>query len=252
MKRLLFALALSLPLLSLAAPSQAITITYSDKTQKVAPYFDFRGNYDLPFNLNINGYAAFAPDLSSFVSPIVSTSTGSDLASQIGAQIKWDVLADTNLNLGYNIGIFDLDLLLGHIKGSVTPYLGYRHMWTFTGNVNGNNTNTQAQGAHYGARFNLGLPLGFSGFAYAEASTLFGGSFERDGVSQALVTNGTTLPGFGLGVNWQLPFINLASAYVGYRAFFLPANLRRDPVLDGKLEMVNGLSLGLNFLFFGI
>lgn len=249
MKRLMLALALSLPMLALAAPSQAITITYSDKTQKVAPYFDFRGSYDLPFNLNINGYAAFAPDLSSFVTPIPTAGvSNSDIASQIGSMIKWDTLADVNLNLGYRFALFDA---LG-FSGTIMPYLGYRHFWTFTGDANGQNTNTSAQGAHYGGRFTLGLPLGFSAYAYGEASTLFAGSFEQGGTTTPITTNSLTLPGFGLGVNWQLPFINLASAYVGYKGFFLPADLRRDATFDSGTELVNGFSFGLNFLFFGI
>lgn len=260
MKKLLACLALScliLPLTQLVQPVQAITITYSDKTQKVAPYFDFRGNYDLPFNLNINGYLGFAPDLSSFVSPIPGTSGSSasssgDLAAQIAQYVKWDSMLDLNLNLGYNVQLFDLDALIGHISGKITPYAGYRHLFTFTGNLNNENTNTQAQGVHYGARFNLGLPLGFSGFAYAEASTLFGGSFERAGASQALQANSLTLPGYGLGVNWALPFVNLASAYIGYKGFFLPADLRHDANLDSGIELVHGLSIGANILFFGI
>lgn len=252
MKRLALAFALSLPLLSLATPSQAITLTYSDKTQKVAPYFDFRGSYDLPFNLNVNGYVALAPDLSSFVTPELSNSTAtsnSDIASQIGAMIKWDTLADVNLNLGYKFALFDV---LG-FNASITPYLGYRQFWTFTGNANNQSTNTSAQGAHYGGRFNLGLPLGFSAFAYAEASTLFAGSIETGGVSQPIVTNNLTLPGFGLGLNWQLPFVNLASAYVGYKGFFLPTDLRHsDTTFNNGISLVNGISFGFNVLFFGI
>ncbi|MEZ0368739.1 MAG: hypothetical protein ACAI44_06555 [Candidatus Sericytochromatia bacterium] len=248
-RRITSLLALSCLLLPLAAPASAFTLTYSDKTQKVAPFFDFRGSYDLPFNLNVNGYVGIAPDLSSFISPLpASSSSGSDLASQISQYVKWDSMADLNLNLGYRFQLFDV---IG-LSGSLMPYLGYRHMFTFTGAFNGTNTNTQAQGAHYGARFTLGLPLGFTGFAYAEASSLFGGSFEQGGTSSALQTNGVTLPGYGLGVNWQLPFLNLASAYAGYRGFFLPTDLRLDNNLDSGITLVHGLSLGFNVLFFGV
>lgn len=238
--------------LALSAPAGAVTLTYSDKTQKVAPFFDFRGSYDLPFNLNVNGYLGFAPDLSSFISPFPQAAASGDvLKDQISNWARWDTLADFNLNLGYKFGLFDV---VG-ISGAIVPYVGYRHMFTFTGNFDGSQvkpTNSQAQGIHYGARFNLGLPLGFSGFAYAEASTLVGGSFESNGSSTALQTNGMTLPGYGLGLNWQLPFVNLASAYAGYRGFFLPTDLRLDSNLDSGTTLIHGLSLGVNFLFFGI
>ncbi|PKL75325.1 MAG: hypothetical protein CVV27_15970 [Candidatus Melainabacteria bacterium HGW-Melainabacteria-1] len=245
-------LALSCLLLPLSQAASAVTLTYSDKTQKVAPFFDFRGSYDLPFNLNVNGYLGFAPDLSSFISPFPSAAGSGDvLKDQISNWARWDTLADLNLNIGYRFQLFDV---VG-LNGSIMPYLGYRHMFTFTGNFDGNQvtpTNSQAQGIHYGARFNLGLPLGFSGFAYAEASSLVGGSFEQSGTTTAMMTNGVTLPGYGVGINWQLPFINLASAYAGYRGFFLPTDLRLDANLNEGVTLVHGLSLGANFLFFGI
>lgn len=250
---LLFAASLTLLSFIQAVPTaEAITLTYSEKTKKVAPYFDFRANYDLPFNLNINGYAALAPDLSSFVTPLIPAGQSGDLASQIASYVKWDTLLDLNLNLGYKVNLFDLDLVLGHLNGSLMPYVGYRHMFTFTGDLSGGNTSSQNQGAHYGARFNLGLPLGFSAFAYAEASTLFGSSFERSGTSQSINPNNLTLPGYGIGANWTLPFINAASAYAGYRGFFLPADLRHGTPFSGKTELIHGLNFGLNFLFFGI
>lgn len=249
MKRRLFAM-IACTCLVMQLPAQAITLTYSDKTQKVAPYFDFRGSYDLPFNLNVNGFLGIAPDLSSFISPLPPSATrsGSDLPSQIASQIKWDSLLDLNLNLGYKFKLFDV---IG-FSGTLMPYLGYRHMFTFTGDLNNNSTNTQAQGMHYGARFLLGLPLGFSGFAYAEASTLLGGSFDQGSTHSAMNTHNVTLPGFGLGLNWQLPILNLASAYAGYKGFFLPTDLRLDNNLDSGISLVHGIDFGVNFLFFGI
>lgn len=247
MKKQLFGLIL-LGAFSLGLPAQAITITYSDKTQKVAPYFDFRGSFDLPFNLNLNGGLGVAPDLASFISPLAAPSSGTSLADQISQYVKWDSLLDVNLNLGYRIRLFDG---LG-FSGTLMPYLGYRHLFTFTGAFNGTSTNTQAQGVHYGGRFSLGLPLGFSAYAFAEATTLFGGSFDQGDTHSALVTNSETLPGFGLGVNWQLPLLNLASAYAGYKGFFLPTDLRLDNQLDSGLTLINGFNFGLNFLFFGI
>jgi hypothetical protein len=96
------------------------------------------------------------------------------------------------------------------------------------------------------------LPLGFSGFAYAEASTLLGGTYSLGGESQSLATNNTTLPSYGVGVNWSLPVLNMASVYAGYRGFFLPADLRQGPVLSGDLELVHGVSIGASLLWFGI
>lgn len=247
-------LAASLSVLGLATPrpAEALTLTYSERTQRVAPYFEFRGGYDLPFNLNISGYGAFAPDLSSFVNPLPdSASTGNLLTDEINRLVRWDTLADVNLNLGYRFRLFDLDAMIGRINASLVPYAGYRQFWTFTGTLD-SQTNTAAGGLHYGARFNLGLPLGFSGFAYAEASTLLNGNYSQGGESQSLATNNTTLPGYGVGVNWSLPLLNMASVYAGYRGFFLPADLRQGPALSGDIELVHGLSIGASLLWFGI
>lgn len=218
---------------------EAITITYSDKTQKPAALLEFRGNYDLPFNLNINGYIAGAPDLASFISPINS------------AAFKWDMLADTNLNLGYRFQLFDIDAFIGHIQSSIMPYAGYRQYWTFTGDLDGQ-TNSSASGLHYGARLNVGLPLGLSGYAYAEASSLISGSFEQGGNAEPLQTNGLTLPGYGLGLNWTLPILNAASVYAGYRGFFLPGDLRMSNAYNGSMELIHGISIGASILWFGI
>ncbi|MGV3526457.1 MAG: hypothetical protein ACO1RX_19725 [Candidatus Sericytochromatia bacterium] len=239
--------------ISLAAAAEAVTLTYSDKTQRVAPYFEFRGSQDLPFNLNINGSVGFAPDLSSFITPFPhSASTGNVLSDQINNWARWDNLVDANLNLGYRFQLFDVNALIGQVNGHLMPYAGYRQLWTNTGALNGDQLSTQAGALHYGARFTLGLPLGFSGFAYGEASSLLSGSVSRNGMSEALATNGVTLPGYGVGVNWNFPFLNLASVYAGYRGFFLPEDLRLGNSLNGQLTLVHGVSLGASVLWFGI
>lgn len=238
--------------LLLTPAAQAVTLTYSETTQKVAPWFKFEGDYNLPFNLFVKGHVGFAPDLSSFINPLpASQSSSSGLAAEIDRFVNFDALADANLNLGYRFQLFDVDALVGHIQGNISPYAGYRHIWTFTGTLS-NQTYTQMPGLHYGAQFNLGLPLGFTGYAYGEATTLLGGSFEQGGVSQPLQSQGQTLPGFGVGVNWQLPFLNLASAYVGYNGFFLPTDLRKSATLSGEQTLVHGVSLGASVLWFGI
>lgn len=249
-------LVLSLSVLGISlgvAPAEALTITYSEKTQRPAPLLDFRAGYDLPFNLNINGKVAFAPDLSSFVAPPLANSgaTGNALTDLINQQVKWDALLDTNLNLGYRFELFDLDVAIGHVQSSLMPYAGYRQYWTFTGTLS-QQTNSSARGLHYGARWNLGLPLGFSGYAYAEATTLMGGSFEQGGNSEELQTNGLTLPGYGVGVNWTLPILNAASVYAGYQGFFLPGDLRMSNSYNGSTELIHGISVGASLLWFGI
>lgn len=239
--------------IAFSPPAQAITITYSETTQRPAPLFEFRGNYDLPFNLNINGSAAFAPDLASFVTPIASSSasSGNVLRDLINNAITVDTLTDLNLNLGYKIDLFDLNALIGQISGNIMPYAGYRHYFTYTINQ-GDQITSNAGGPNYGARFNLGLPLGFTGYAYAEASTLLGGQYEFAGNSSELQTQNLTLPAYGLGVNWTLPIFNAASLYAGYRGFFLPADLRQGASYSGDLELIHGLSFGGSILFFGI
>ena len=248
-------LALSLSTLTFTIPSltptaKAITLTYSETTEKVAPWFDFKGDFNLPFNLFLKGGIGFAPDLSSFVNPLPASGSNG-IAGEIDRFINADILASGNLNLGYRFQLFDLNLGVGNLKANISPYAGYRHMYTFTGTLS-EQTHTQLPGLHYGAQFNLGLPLGFSGYAFAEATSLIDGSFEKGGVKETLKTNGTTLPGFGAGLNWQLPFVNLASAYIGYQGFFLPSDLRLSSSLSGDTTLVHGVSIGANILWFGI
>ncbi|MGE3728542.1 MAG: hypothetical protein AB7I41_23530 [Candidatus Sericytochromatia bacterium] len=251
-------LALAAASFALAPQAEAITITYSDKTQRVAPYFDFRGDYDLPFNLNVSGSLGFTPDLSSFVPPLAVSSgnTGSDLLSQAIASIKWDTLFDLQLNAGYNLQLLGLDIGIGKISTTVTPYLGYRHMFTSTGSLTSaltaTPTNSQLMGVNYGAKLKLGLPLGFSGYGYVGASTLLGGSIDQGSGATPINTKNMTLPEFGLGAAWNLPIFNLASIYLGYRGFFLPSDLRLNSSLDNGTSLVHGLNGGINVLFFGI
>lgn len=242
-------LATSLPL----QQAQALTVTYSDKTQRIAPYFDFRGDYDLPFNLNLSGSLGITPDLASFVPPLVSSgNAGADPLSQILGRLKWDTLADLQLNAGYNLNLFSLDLGLGKLSTTLTPYLGYRHMFTSTGGLSTSPTNSQLMGINYGARVRVGLPLGFSGYGYVGASSLVGGSIDQGSGSQPINTQGLVLPEFGAGASWHLPIIDLASVYLGYRGFFLPADLRLSNSLSNGSVLVHGLSAGVNVLFFGI
>jgi hypothetical protein len=234
--------------------AEAVTFTYSDKTQRIAPYFDFRGDYDLPFNLNISGSLGFTTDLASFVPPLaVSTgSGGSDLLSQAISNLKWDALVDLQLNAGYNFQLLGLDLGIGKLTTTLTPYAGYRHMFTSTGSITAAPTNSQLMGLNYGAKVKVGLPLGFTGYGFLGASTLMGGSLDQGGGAVAIDTKGMTLPEFGFGAAWNLPIFNLASVYLGYRGFFLPSDLRLSASLDNGTSLVHGLSAGFNILFFGI
>ncbi|PIQ28386.1 hypothetical protein COW36_03850 [bacterium (Candidatus Blackallbacteria) CG17_big_fil_post_rev_8_21_14_2_50_48_46] len=240
---------------SFGLQAQALTFTYSDKTQRVAPYFDFRGDYDLPFNLNIAGSLGFTNDLSSFVSPLSPGSgnaAGSDLLSQALSQIKWDALTDLQLNLGYNFNFVNLDLGIGKVAATVTPYLGYRHMFTSTGSLSASPTNSQLMGVNYGARLKIGLPLGFSGYGYLAASSLLSGSLDQGSGGTPIQTNGMVLPEFGAGAAWHLPILDLASIYLGYRGFFLPNDLRLSSSFTNGSSLVHGVSAGVNVLFFGI
>lgn len=244
-----------LPMLGLmvitAPQAHAITLTYSEATQKIAPWFDFKGDFDLPFNLFIKGNVGLAPDLASFVNPLPASSGSSGLAAEIDRFINFDVLASGNIDLGYRFKLVDLNLGIGKLQANLSPYAGYKHMWTFTGTLN-EQTYTQLPGIHYGTQLNVGLPLGFSAYAFAEATSLLNGSFEKGGVSETLMANGTTLPGFGLGLNWDLPFVKLASAYVGYKGFYLPEDLRLSSNLSGDTTLIHGVSIGATLLWFGI
>lgn len=236
---------------TLALPAQAITLTYSETTQKIAPWFDFQGRFALPFNLFLQGNVGLAPDLASFVNPLPNQSNSSGLAAEIDRFINFDVLASGSLALGYRFDLFNLNLGIGSLQADLSPYAGYRHMWTFTGTLN-SQTYSQLPGLHYGTQLNVGLPLGFSAYAFAEATSLLNGTYETGGVSETLQANGTTLPGFGAGVNWELPFVKLATAYVGYKGFFLPTDLRLSNSLSGDTTLVHGVSIGASFLWFGI
>jgi hypothetical protein len=231
--------------------AKAVTLTYSEATQKIAPWFDFQGNFDLPFNLFIKGNVGLAPDLASFVNPLPASSGSSGLAAEIDRYINFDVLASGNLDLGYRFNLLDLNLGIGKLQANLSPYAGYKHMWTFTGTLN-EQTYTQLPGIHYGTQLNVGLPLGFSAYAFAEATSLLNGSFQKGGVSETLMANGTTLPGFGVGLNWDLPFVKLASAYVGYKGFYLPEDLRLSSSLSGDTTLIHGVSIGATLLWFGI
>ncbi len=235
--------------------AEALTLTYSDKTQRVAPYFDFRGDYDLPFNLNLSGSLGLTPDLASFVPPVSGVAggnVGADLISQALANLKYDVLADLQLNGGYNFRLLDLNLGIGQLSTSLIPYVGYRQMWTWSGGLTTTSGSSQLNGINYGAKVKVGLPLGFSGYAYAGASTLLGGSQERGGDRQTLNTGGMMLPEFGAGAAWNLPLVNLASVYLGYRGWYLPADLRLNTDFKQGSLLVHGVSLGFNVLFFGV
>lgn len=233
--------------------AQALTITYSDKTQRIAPYFDFRGAYDLPFNLHVSASLGITPDLASFVPPLISSGhTATDPLSQILSQLKWDTLVDLQLNAGYNFHLLHLDLGLGSLSTTLTPYLGYRHMFTSTGGLGSAPTQSQLMGVNYGARLRVGLPLGFSGYGYVGASSLFAGSIDQGSGNQPIDTKATILPEFGVGASWHLPVIDLASVYLGYRGFFLPADLRLGTSLSHGNILIHGLSAGVNVLFFGI
>lgn len=253
--RLYKTLACALPafgaLLFTAPQVKAVTLTYSEATQKIAPWFDFQGRFDLPFNLFLKGNVGLAPNLASFVNPLPASGGSSGLAAEIDRFINFDVLASGNLDLGYRFDLVDLNLGIGKLQANISPYAGYKHMFTFTGTLN-EQTYSQLPGIHYGTQLNVGLPLGFSAYAFAEATSLLNGSFEKGGVSETLLTNGTTLPGFGVGLNWDLPFVKLASAYVGYKGFYLPEDLRLSSSLSGNTTLIHGVSIGATLLWFGI
>lgn len=248
-------IACALPVLSAvlftAPQAKAVTLTYSEATQKIAPWFDFQGSFDLPFNLFLKGNVGLAPDLASFVNPLPASSGSSGLAAEIDRWINFDVLASGNIDLGYRFNLVDLNLGIGKLQANISPYAGYKHMFTFTGTLN-EQTYTQLPGIHYGTQVNVGLPLGFSAYAFAEATSLLNGSFQKGGVSETLMANGTTLPGFGAGINWDLPFVKLASAYVGYKGFYLPEDLRLSSNLSGDTTLIHGVSIGATLLWFGI
>lgn len=253
-KKYAFTLALTLGLgLLTVQKAEAITFTYSERTKEVSPFIELKGDYDLPFNINLAGGVGLAPNLSGFVLPVEESQVNnSDPLSQIKSLISWDVLADVNANLGYNFNLFDVNMGVGNLTGVITPYAGYRHMFTFTGQLDNENVNTQTQGINYGGKFKVGLPLGFSGYGFVEGTSLIGGTFERGSDSQPIQTNGMILPSFGAGVAWKLPVVNLANIYLGYKGFYLPRDLRIAPNYSPNTELVHGISAGFNVLFFGV
>lgn len=258
--------------LLLAQSAQAVQLTFSENTNQMGTIIRLGGGVPLPANLSLNAGIGIAPNnLGSIIKPEKPDT------SLLG--IKWDALLDLDLNIAYDWTIISAEFgPLGEFKPTLSPYLGYRHMFTWTGqpevslSLNPSaalkSFNTQLGGINAGLKFNLTLPLGFSAYADGGATILTGGGFSGDfdvnitdkddkvlkTVKEGNInTNGTLLPHVGVGARWALPFLELASLYAGYNLLFLPDNLRyKTDTLSGKNSMVHSVNFGLNILFFSI
>lgn len=240
-------------LAGLAAPAaEAVTLTYSDKTGKMTQLWQFRGAYDLPFNIQVLGGLTFAPDLTSIVAPAGTT------PSTVGTLgFSYDNMLDLDLNVGYKFTVFEVDTRgLGNIVGSVVPFMGYRQLWTNTGSAalgtGLSNSGTTLSGLNYGANFHVELPLGFSGNFYVGGSNMLGGSSNSGGTATPIDTKGIFLPQFGLNGAWRFPFWDIASIYLGYSGTLYPEDLRTTTTLSGKGALVSGVTVGVRLLWLSL
>ena len=247
-----------------AQSAQAFQFTYSDSTKQPGAIINLRGGIPIPgLNISINGGLGIAPNnLGSIIKPEVESTSP--------VNINWDVLLDTDINVAYDWTIMNAELgVLGSFKPTLSPYLGYRHMFTWSGrpdvsvslsanplSVKALSFNTQLKGVNFGLKLGSTFPLGFSAYADAGATALIGGNysgdFEVNGKKEGSIDpKGNLLPRVGLGARWS--FMELASLYAGYDLMFLPNDLRfQKDVLSGDKAMVHSLNLGFSLLFFSI
>jgi len=278
MKKILLGAAIAACGLCLAqGTAEAIELTFSDNG--IGNVMRLRGGVPLPFNFSLNAGIGGSFNLGAIVKldPALTQTldqTTSDLLAKTAPQVlglvnqKLDLLLDLDLNFAYNYTLVEVGMgPLGEFKPTLSPYLGYRHMftWLLKPEVNISTLsgslkkfNTQLGGINAGLNFNLTLPLGFSAYADGGATFLTGGGFSGDFDVNSkkegnIDTKGTVLPHVGLGARWTMPFLEMASLYAGYNLLFLPDNLRyQTDTLSGKNSMIHSVNFGLSVLFFSI
>lgn len=273
------ALSSSLLFLTNISVVQAISITFSGEPSKIvngketpvpALFLNFRGGGQIPYTpISIHGGIGIAPTLNGIVSPLpkgVTTDTttlpgiGEVNLNQINLS-RIDTLFDIDLNIQYNHSIIQIPLGVGNIEPIISPYLGYRGLYTYASNptvklpwAKGDTFSlkdsifTNLQGINYGLRFTTLFPLGFSAHINAGATSLLGGgtSANTDPINTSKLP---FLPQIGIGFDWDF---TVASIYAGYSLFTLPKDIRLTNNLSGDMAWISSINIGLRFLFFSI
>lgn len=263
--------------LAIVAPqAQALTFTYSDKTEKIAPYIGFRPDFNVG-PLNFSGGIGGTWELSSFVDPLpksesfqnkltnsISSGTLPSTKDLLDTQVfNFDGLLDLDANLGFNFKVADV----AGLTTTVTPYLGWRHMFTATTGPSANDLinatslepsafgedllkksrNSNLGGLNYGGKVNVAFLNGLlSLYGVLGATTLMTGSMSENDVSTEIKTNGMTLPRLGAGAAVDLKLLRL---YAGYEGVFLPNDLRLATELTNGTTTVHTFNVGFNIGF---
>lgn len=249
MKKIINKLSIALAILILAElPSQAINISYSDKTQKTSVIFTFRGGTNLPFNLGINAGVDIYPAYSNLIGPLSSTDE------------RWSVLGSGEINLLYNWRLIESKTFLGEFTPTLSPFVGYKHYFSHSGigglslsQVEPTTIFSNAGGINYGLRFSSNLPLGFYVYAEGGATSLLNGTWNqyKPETSGTVNGNGLLLPTASIGASFNL--FNVATARAGYNLRYVP-DIRNPsaPLNDSSKALIHSFEVGLSFLFFSI
>lgn len=234
-----------------ANQAQAVSISYSDKTQKTSLILDFKAGTNLPFNFGINGGLQIMPSYSSLVGSLTNTGTGDERAS---------ILTTGEINLLYNINLFDAKTIVGEFNPTISPYLGYKHYFSYT--ATGGLSTSQLEptsvtsnigGINYGLRFSTNLPLGFQVFAEGGATSLLKGSWNQSNPSNSGAVDGNSLllPTASVGASFNL--LNVLTLHAGYNLRYIPdIRTTSTPLSNDSKALVHSLDVGLSFLFFSI
>lgn len=230
-----------------SSAAQALSFTYSDKTKKNTIIFDINGGTNLPFNL----YASAGVEILPFYADIVGP-------NPVTKGISNDFMVNPEINLGYNFNLFNAETIVGDFSPTLTPYVGYKHFFAYTPSLSLSSTPlsqswSNAGGINYGLRFSSSIPLGFSVYADAGATSLLNGSWSQKNpnTSGTINANGLFLPHVGAGAKFNL--FNLLTLSAGYKLLYIPdIRTPNAPLNDASKTMVHSLDVGLSFLFFSI
>lgn len=238
---------LSISLIALQAPANAINITYSDKTQKNSVIFTFKGGTKLPFNLGVDGGIDLYPSYSNIVGNLNSTDE------------RWSTLGTGELNLSYNWTLIEAKTFLGDFNPTLSPYIGYKHFISHSGlgglsfsQIEPTTIFSNAGGINYGLRFTSNIPLGFFVYAEGGATNLLNGSLSQSkpDTTGVINANGLMLPTASVGASFNL--FNLATARAGYNLRLVPDIRSAGTLTDSSKALVHSFEVGLSFLFFSI
>lgn len=232
-------------------PSEAINISYSDKTKKNSVIFTFRGGSDLPFNLGVSGGIDIYPSYSN----IIGLPTSSNLGDE-----RWGILGTAELNLLYNWNLIDAKTFLGNFNPTISPYIGYKHYMSHSGfgglslsKLEPTTIFSNIGGINYGLRFTSDLPLGFKVYAEGGATSLLNGGWSSSQSNQSsnMSSGNMILPNASVGANFNL--FNIVTARAGYNLRYVP-NIRDNNITLSSSDnaLVHSFELGLSFLFFSI